>query len=100
MDYKDKKILTIGAVEELTELSARQIRYYEERELIQPERTSGGTRKYSILDVEMLIEITRKMKKGKSTFEIKREDNKKELESKAAIRKMLSGQINSHFRNF
>ncbi|MCD8502788.1 MAG: MerR family DNA-binding transcriptional regulator, partial [Bacillaceae bacterium] len=29
--YKDKKVITIGVVSELTGLSERQIRYYEEK---------------------------------------------------------------------
>jgi MerR family transcriptional regulator, global nitrogen regulator len=51
--YKDKKVITIGIVRELTGLSERQIRYYEERKLIFPERTPGGSRKYSFSDIEL-----------------------------------------------
>lgn len=39
--YKDKKVITIGVVRDLTGLSERQIRYYEERKLIFPERSQG-----------------------------------------------------------
>lgn len=41
ISYKDKKVITIGIVRDLTGLSERQIRYYEERKLIFPERSAG-----------------------------------------------------------
>ena len=62
--YKKRKVITIGVVSELTGLSERQIRYYEERKLIFPERTNKGNRKYSFSDVECLIEIANKEKKA------------------------------------
>ncbi|MFD6443440.1 MerR family DNA-binding transcriptional regulator, partial [Peribacillus sp. NPDC060186] len=37
--YIDRKVISIGVVRELTGLSDRQIRYYEERKLIFPERS-------------------------------------------------------------
>lgn len=43
--YKDKKVISIGIVSELTGLSVRQIRYYEERKLIYPQRSSRGDKK-------------------------------------------------------
>ena len=39
--------LKIGEVAELLETTVRTIRYYEEEELLEPYRTSGGTRLYS-----------------------------------------------------
>jgi MerR family glutamine synthetase transcriptional repressor len=42
---------------QLTELSARQIRYYEENELIHPARTEGNRRLFSFNDVDKLLEI-------------------------------------------
>ncbi|PKR85504.1 MerR family transcriptional regulator [Heyndrickxia camelliae] len=95
--YKDKKVITIGIVSELTGLSERQIRYYEDRKLIFPERTKKGRRKYSFSDVERLMEIANKREEGVQTFEIKkqlqRQDNEKQIREK-----MLKGQINAHFR--
>ena len=41
LSYKDKKMISIDIVSELTGLSVRQIRYYEERKLIYPERENG-----------------------------------------------------------
>lgn len=50
-------ILTIGIVKQLTGLSLRQIRYYEEVGLIIPYRSTGEQRLYSIKDVERLLRI-------------------------------------------
>ncbi len=46
--YRDKKVMSIGIVKELTGLSERQIRYYEKRSLLFPDRTNTGIRKYSV----------------------------------------------------
>ncbi|ANB60137.1 MerR family transcriptional regulator [Anoxybacteroides amylolyticum] len=89
--YKFKKVISIGVVSELTGLSQRQIRYYEERKLIFPDR-SKGTRKYSFDDVERLMDIADKREEGVPTQEIRRELTKELRE------KMLKGQMNAHFR--
>ncbi|MED1865333.1 MerR family transcriptional regulator [Fictibacillus nanhaiensis] len=97
--YKDKKVISIGIVSELTGLSFRQIRYYEERKLIFPERTEKGTRKYSFSDIEKLVEIANKREDGVQTNEI-RTEMKKEKETqaeKSVLKEMLRGQFNAHF---
>lgn len=71
--YKEKKVITIGTVCELTGLSARKIRYYEERGLIFPERTTRGNRMYSFTDIEVLMEIANQLEDGTKTYEIKQE---------------------------
>ena len=94
MSYKDKKVISIGVISELTGLSERQIRYYEERKLIFPERSKGGTRKYSFHDVEKLVDIANKIEDGIQTFEIRREEKKK-----VNVRdEMLRGQLNVAFK--
>ena len=50
-------VLPIGTVMKLTDLSARQIRYYEEHQLVVPQRTEGNHRMYSLNDVDRLLEI-------------------------------------------
>lgn len=50
-------LFPIGIVMQLTELSARQIRYYEEHGLVQPARTEGNRRMFSFNDVDRLLEI-------------------------------------------
>ena len=97
--YKHKKVITIGVVRELTGLTERQIRYYEERKLIFPDRTAGGSRKYSFTDIELLMEIAEKIEDGVQTFEIRQEMiREKKKEDAASLRKkMLQGQINAQF---
>lgn len=96
--YKDKKVITIGIVRELTGLSERQIRYYEERKLIFPERTTGGSRKYSFADIELLMDIAEKIEDGVQTFEIRQEMMKEKKAADAKLRKkMIQGQLNAQF---
>jgi len=99
LSYKDKKVISIGVVSELTGLSERQIRYYEERKLIFPERPKGGSRKYSFADVELLMDIANKIEDGVQTHEIKKEmSRRKKAEDEQSIRKkMIQGQINAQF---
>ncbi|MCD7036200.1 MerR family transcriptional regulator [Metabacillus sp. GX 13764] len=99
--YRDKKVISIGTVSEITGLSVRQIRYYEERQLIYPERTDKGTRKYSFTDIERLMEIADMREEGVQTSEILKDFKKKENKeamSKDIRKKMLQGQLNAHFR--
>lgn len=50
-------LFPIGTVMQLTELTARQIRYYEEHQLISPARTEGNRRLFSLNDIDKLLEI-------------------------------------------
>lgn len=50
-------LFPIGTVMQLTELTARQIRYYEEHQLISPARTEGNRRLFSLIDIDRLLEI-------------------------------------------
>jgi DNA-binding transcriptional MerR regulator len=97
--YKDKKVITIGIVRDLTGLSERQIRYYEERKLIFPERSDGGSRKFSFSDVELLMEIANKIEDGIQTHDIRKQilrDQKKQNQEEIR-RKMIQGQLNAQF---
>jgi DNA-binding transcriptional MerR regulator len=94
MSFKDRKVITIGIVSELTGLSERQIRYYEDRKLIFPERSKGGTRKYSFLDVDKLVKIANQMEDGLQTFEIRKLQEKEERQVRD---EMIRGQLNAHF---
>ncbi|BDH62012.1 HTH-type transcriptional regulator TnrA [Lysinibacillus sp. PLM2] len=98
--YKDKKVISIGTVSELTGLTERQIRYYESRQLIFPERTKTGLRKYSFQDVETLIEIANHLEEGVWTSEIRKELKKREQQlNNSNIRtNLIKGQINAHFK--
>ncbi len=98
--YKDKKVISIGTVSELTGLSERQIRYYEERKLIYPERSKTGIRKYSFLDIETLIEIANQLEEGVGTNEIRKELKRREqpLTNKEVRNSLLKGQFNAQFK--
>lgn len=94
---RDKKVMTIGTAVEITGLSERQIRYYEKRKLIFPERTATGIRKYSFSDMEKLMEIAEKVEEGVRTDEI-REDFKKRERNSNYKKELIKGQINAYFR--
>lgn len=64
-------LFPIGIVMKLTDLTARQIRYYEQHELIQPARTAGNQRLFSFNDVERLLEIKALIEKGVNIAGIK-----------------------------
>ncbi|QAY65288.1 MerR family transcriptional regulator [Paenibacillus protaetiae] len=66
------KVMSIGIVCDLTGLTERQIRYYEEKQLVFPVRTKGGARKFSFEDVERLKEINEKLRDGFHTFDLKK----------------------------
>ena len=73
-------LLPISMVMQLTELTARQIRYYEEHELIVPARSEGNRRMFSLDDIDALLEIRELLDQGinmagiKKVFEM-RSDN-------------------------
>ena len=60
----DLPVYTIGRVTELTGLSARQIRYYERKELLTPARTEGRQRLYSQDQVVLLQLVKRLLDEG------------------------------------
>ncbi|WP_018931790.1 MerR family transcriptional regulator [Gracilibacillus lacisalsi] len=96
--YKERKVITIGVVSELTGLSERQIRYYEERKLVFPERSPKGNRKYSFADVELLIDIANKREEGVQTYEIRQDMIREEKKKEKRMRKqLLRGEINARF---
>lgn len=70
-DRRSMPLFAIGQVMKLTELTARQIRYYEEHQLIHPERTTGNQRLFSFNDVDKLLEIKVLLDKGLNIAGIK-----------------------------
>ncbi|PGT76591.1 MerR family DNA-binding transcriptional regulator [Bacillus sp. AFS040349] len=87
--------MTMGIVKEMTGLSERQIRYYEEKKLIFPDRSPSGTRKYSFLDIRSLIEISEKIRMGLHTDEIREQLATHRIETKE--KKRLKGQLNDYY---
>lgn len=65
-------LLPISIVMQLTELSARQIRYYEEHHLIEPHRTEGNRRMFSLNDVDTLLEIKDLLENGVNMAGVKK----------------------------
>lgn len=65
-------IFPIGSVMKLTDLTARQIRYYEDHGLVHPERTDGNRRLYSLNDMDKLLEIKDFLTAGMSMSAIKK----------------------------
>ncbi|MBD8497490.1 MULTISPECIES: MerR family transcriptional regulator [Paenibacillus] len=68
---RNMALFPIGIVMKLTDLTARQVRYYEQHELIMPARTSGNQRLFSFNDVERLLEIKALIEKGVNIAGIK-----------------------------
>jgi MerR family transcriptional regulator, heat shock protein HspR len=50
-------VFAISVVAEMTSMQVQNLRVYERRGLVEPDRTPGGTRLYSPDDVERLIRI-------------------------------------------
>ena len=80
---KSVPILPISTVMQLTNLTARQIRYYEEHRLIEPVRTEGNRRMFSLNNIDELLEIQELLEQGiniagiKKVFALKKEVNKR-----------------------
>ncbi|CAM4208379.1 MerR family transcriptional regulator [Paenibacillus tarimensis] len=81
---RNMALFPIGIVMKLTDLTARQIRYYEQHELIVPARTAGNQRLFSFNDVERLLEIKALIEKGVNIAGIKQVMNPVSKESEEA----------------
>ncbi|WP_035512414.1 MerR family transcriptional regulator [Halalkalibacillus halophilus] len=57
-------LFPMSIVSELTDLSGRQIRYYEEKGLVTPVRSKGNRRLFSFYDVDRLLEIKQLIDQG------------------------------------
>ncbi|CAM3521632.1 MerR family transcriptional regulator [Marinicrinis lubricantis] len=81
---RNMALFPIGIVMKLTDLTARQIRYYEQHELIVPARTGGNQRLFSFNDVERLLEIKNLIEKGVNIAGIKQVLNPVKKDSEEA----------------
>ena len=80
-------LFPMGTVMKLTDLSARQIRYYEQHHLITPDRSDGNRRLYSLNDIDRLLEVKDLLDQGINMAGIKKillkdESQEHELETK------------------
>jgi len=69
---RSMSVFPIGTVMKLTDLTARQIRYYEEHHLIEPHRTEGNRRMFSLNDVDTLLEVKDYLEQGMNMAKIKK----------------------------
>jgi DNA-binding transcriptional MerR regulator len=60
----ERGVYGISVASELTGISQRTLRLYEQRGLLSPTRTGGGTRRYSDADLERLRQITELVGEG------------------------------------
>lgn len=99
-------LFPIGTVMQLAELTARQIRYYEEHQLISPARTEGNRRLFSLNDIDRLLEIKDLIDQGiniagiKQLFFVKEQqsDDQKQQTQKAK-QKLTDDQLRNLLRN-
>nr|WP_026566595.1 MerR family transcriptional regulator [Bacillus sp. UNC41MFS5] len=100
-------LFPIGTVMQLTELTARQIRYYEEHQLISPARTEGNRRLYCLNDIDRLLEIKDLIDQGvnmagiKQLFLVKEQQQSNIIEQQAekAKRELTDEQLRKLLRN-
>lgn len=69
---RNMAVLPIGTVRKLTDLTDRQIRYYEAQGLVFPARTASNQRMYSLNDIDRLLEIKDYLLVGDSIVNIKK----------------------------
>jgi MerR family transcriptional regulator/heat shock protein HspR len=61
---RDHALFSISVASELTGVNPQMLRTYEDRGLVAPHRTGGGTRRYSGSDLERINEITTLLEAG------------------------------------
>lgn len=61
---RDKGVYAISVAADLTSMQVQNLRVYERRGLIAPDRTPGGTRRYSAADIDRLHRIRELLEEG------------------------------------
>ena len=61
---KNASVLPISIVTQITQLTPRQIRYYEQQGLISPTRSTGKQKMFSSEDIEQLVQIKELIGRG------------------------------------
>ncbi|ADQ15419.1 MerR family transcriptional regulator [Halanaerobium hydrogeniformans] len=77
---KRDKNITMKEAKRRTGLSSRQIRYYDEQDLIFPERSSGNQRLFSESDIKVLFKIKELLDQGNSIETIRSKITAPEIE--------------------
>ena len=60
----DRALYGISVAAELTGINPQMLRVYESRGLLEPQRTDGGTRRYSRNDIDRIKQITTLLESG------------------------------------
>lgn len=60
----DRALFSISVTSELTDVNPQMLRVYEQKGLLAPYRTDGGTRRYSGQDIRRIREITTLLASG------------------------------------
>lgn len=64
MDEQSRGVFAISVAAEMTSMQIQNLRVYERRGLLEPDRTPGGTRLYSPADIERLQRIGELLDQG------------------------------------
>jgi len=56
-EHRTRAVYAISVAAEMAEMQIQNLRVYERRGLLDPARTAGGTRLYSLADIERLVRI-------------------------------------------
>ena len=99
-DLRTRSVLPIGTVMLLTDLTARQIRYYETQGLVKPQRNAGNHRTYSLNDVDELLEIRSQMADGFTLADVKRLKHPRHREGRTAESKPTESKPGSRTRHW
>lgn len=86
-------VFTIGTVMNLTDLTARQIRYYEDQGLLRPKRSATNRRMYSLENVDRLLEIKDYLSDGLSMNAIRRIYSEKTMEKKQPVAPLTDDDV-------
>jgi DNA-binding transcriptional MerR regulator len=63
-ENRDRGVYGISVTAELVGTGVQNLRLYERRGLVEPDRSAGGTRRYSANDVDRLHQITELLEQG------------------------------------
>jgi MerR family transcriptional regulator, heat shock protein HspR len=64
MPARDRGVYAISVAAEMVAMQIQNLRVYERRGLVEPDRTAGGTRLYSAADVDRLHRIRELLAEG------------------------------------
>ncbi|MCF8563132.1 MerR family transcriptional regulator [Alicyclobacillus tolerans] len=76
VDGRQLHLFSIGTVQKLTGLTPRQIRYYEQHNLVSPVRSAGKQRLFSLVDVQRLMKIRELVELGLTMKRVKQKLSK------------------------